>query len=452
MDIRTENIDELNAVIKLKIEKDDYEEKVNKVLKDYKKRANMPGFRPGKVPDGIIRKLYRKPVLAEEINKMVSESLFQYIQENDIHILGEPLPSEKEENKIDFDNTEVFEFAFDLGLAPEFDFELSSKDKIPYYQVKVEDKQVDEYIDRVINQFGSLKEIDEVKEKSIINCNLFQLDENGKVKEDGFSAEDTTLSVEIIKDEKIKKDFLGKKVGDVIVFDIRQAYPNDTEISGLLKLEEKEKAAEIGGNFQCVIEKIEDFEKAELNQELFDKVYGEGAVSSEKEFKEKVEEELKKNYERDSEYRFGIDAKEEILKKVKFDLPVEFLKRWLLETNKNKFDKEQLDKEFPNFENDLKWQMITDKIVRDNDIKVEKEEALEYAKNMARMQFYQYGLREIPGEHLDNYANQILENKEQRKQIYTRLYEVKTLKHIKDSVKLEEKEITLEKFNKLFEK
>ncbi len=451
MNIKKENIDELNAVLSITLEKDDYETKVGEVLKDYRKKARIDGFRPGKVPFGLINKMYRKPVLVEEVNKLVSESISKYLVEEKLNILGEPIPHEEERQPIDWDNDTVFEFKFDLGMAPEVDLKLSARDKVPYYTIKADKELIDKYVESYTQRFGEFVESETVSEKDILKATVTQLDPDGKPLEEGIVAEDASLSVEVIKDAKIKKQVMAARKGDVLTIDLKKAYPSDAEIAGLLKID-KEQVADLEGNFSVAVNEISHFQAAEVNQELFDKVFGEGAVTSEKEFREKIAEEAKKGLAQDSDYRFRIDVKETLVKKFKQDLPKEFLKRWLLLINEGKVDREQVDKEFDHFEEDLKWQLIKDKIMEENGLSVTDEEMQAAAINYARMQFAQYGMGNVPDEHLLEFAKRMLERNEDRNNIRNQVVETKVIDSVKAVVKLDEKDITSEKFNKLFEK
>ncbi len=449
MNISNQKIDDLNAVVNIKIVPEDYQGKVDEVLKDYKRKAKIDGFRPGMVPMGMVRKLYYKPVLAEEINKIVSENLMNYIKEEKLKILGEPLPHQDENKVINFDKDTEFEFSFDIGLYSEFSLNISDKDKITYYNIKVEDNVIQEYKDNVIKRFGNFEAVDEVRSDELIKGNLAQLDSKGTLAEEGIKAENISISLDVMKDEKLKRLFKGAKAGQSIDFDLRKAYPNDVELSSLLKID-KELAAAVKGNFRIDIAEILEFKKHEINQELFDKVYGEGIVKSEAEFMEKLVEELKANYERESNYKFAIDSKDYLVKKAKVTLPVEFLKRWILENNE-KMSAEQLNSEFSDYEKEFQWQLIKDQLIRENEIKVNEEELLEYAVSMARNQFYQYGLYNVPDEHIVQYAKEQLSKKEEARRLYDQKYEENIYKFLKESVKLDKKDITADKFKKLFE-
>jgi trigger factor len=420
-------------------------------LADYKKKARIDGFRPGKVPFGMINKMYRKPVLVEEINKLVSESISKYLVDEKLNILGEPIPHEGEQKTIDWDNDVEFEFKFDLGIAPEVDVQLSTKDKIPYYSIKVDDELIGKYIDSYTQRFGQYESVDEVTEKDLLKAKISQVDANGNIIEGGLFVEESTLSVEIIKDEKIKKQLLEIKKGNRLIINLKNAYPSDAEIAGILKIH-KDKAASIEGDFEIEIIDISRFRKADINQELFDKVFGEGNIKTENEFRGKIIDEATKGLALDSEYRFKIDAKEAMLKKFTGDIPSVFLKRWLLLINEGKFTAQEIEQDFEHFAEDLKWQLIKDKISNENKIVVSDEDLKKGAIEFARMQFAQYGMPNMPDEHLQEFSKRMIEKEEEKNKIKTKVAEDKIFEFIKTSVKVEEKEITTEKFNKLFEK
>lgn len=450
MNITNQKIDDLNAVISIKLIPEDYQAKVDEVLKDYRKKAKIDGFRPGMVPMGLVKKLYYKPVLAEEINKLVSENLMKYIKDEKLKILGEPLPHRDAEKLIDFEKDSEFEFCFDLGLYQDFTLNLSAKDKITYYNIKVEDAVIDEYKENVTKRFGDFKPVDKAGKDELIKGNLKQIDSKGNVVEDGIKAENISMSLDMMKDDSVKKLFKGKGAGDHVDFDLRKAYPSDVELTSLLRID-KDLVASVDGPFRIEIAEILEFRKHEINQELFDKVYGENVVKSEAEFLEKLIEELKANYERESNYRFAIDSKDYLLKRASLTLPVDFLKRWILEANE-KMSAEQIEKEFSEYEKEFQWQLIKDQIIRENDIKVSEEELLEYATTMARNQFYQYGLYNVPEEHIAQYAKEQLSKKEEARRLYEQKFEENIYKFVKETVKLDKKDTTAEKFKKLFEK
>lgn len=450
MNITKENIDALNAVLKVKIEKSDYEEKVNSVLKDYRKKAQIPGFRPGKVPFGMVKKMYEKPVMLEEINKLLSESVSNYIFEEKLKILGDPLPNEEKQEMIDWDNQNEFDFFFDLGLVPDFEFKISKKDKVPYYNIKVEDKFINDTVENYTRRFGKTEEVDSVEGNELLKGVLVQLDQDGNVLEDGILKEDAMLSLEVMKNDEVKNKFKGAKVNDEVVFELAKAYPSEVELASLLNID-KEVAAQIAGNFKLSIHQITRYVPAEVNQELFDKVYGKDTVKSLEEFRNKIKEEIQSGFSKESDYKLAIDIKDKFVEKTTMNLPEEFLKRWLKYTNRELKD-EEIEKDFHNFADGLKWTLIKEQLIQENELKVEEKEVLEYSKELTLMQFRQYGLNSIPDEQLEQYAKEILKKEEERKRLVDKLFEDKVVNYIRENIKLDEKHVTTEEFNKLFEK
>jgi trigger factor len=408
MNISRDNTDELNAVLRIKIEKEDYEERVHNVLGDYRRKARIDGFRPGKVPFGLISKMYRTSVLVEEINKILSEAITKYLIDEKLNILGEPLPNEKEQSRIDWDNQTEFNFVFDIGLAPELDISVSAKDKISYFTIKTDDQIRARYIENYQSRLGSLKTVDVSEEKSVIKADLHQVDNDGNPVENGIKAEDVSISIEMIKDDKIKTSMLGRAKNDTLTVDLKKAYPNSVDLAALLKIN-KETVELIKGEFRLTIKDISTFEKAEVNQDFYDRIYGKDNVKSEDEFRNKLDEDIKANLSRDSEYKFRLDVRNYFLGKFKKDLPEEFLKRWLLAINKDKYTEEQISKDFDHFKEDLKWQLIKNKIIKEGNIKVSEEEILQHVKQYARMQFIQYyGITNVSEEDLNKYANELM--------------------------------------------
>ena len=450
MNITKENKDELNAVLKIQIDPEDYRERVDKVVKDYKKKAKMDGFRPGKVPEGLIRKMYGRAIKVDEVNKLVSEKLSEYLQSEELNILGEPLPSKEEQKSIDWDHDEQLEFAFDLGIAPEIEVNVSGHDKIPYYTIQITDELIDKQVENYQQRLGEFKPIDQVENlDEMITAHITELDDQGNIKEGGIFKENATITLSVVKDEDIKKQFENAAAGDAVDIDLKKAFPNDTEISSMLNIE-KEKAAELEGLFRINIEEVKKFEQAEVNQELFDKIYGEGNVTSNEEFREKIREELEQQLKPESERKLAHDVKEHFVRKVNPKIPSEFLKRWLKETQ-NDLSEEDIEKDFSRFEHDVKWDLIKNKIAKENEIQVEEDEILELAKQVTQQQFQQYGLGNLPDEQIENYAKEILKKDEDRRKLRERKYEEKVVEHIKQRVKLDEKEVTSEEFQKLIE-
>ncbi|MCX6326021.1 MAG: trigger factor [Bacteroidia bacterium] len=449
MNITRENIDDLNAVLRVKIEKTDYEDKVENVLKDYRKKANIKGFRPGMVPIGLIKKMYGRAAQIDEINKVVTENIKKYLSEEKIDILGDPLPIADEQEKIDFDTREEFTFSFELGLAPVIDLKLSKKNKVIQYEIIIDEKMKSDYLDNYTHRYGELRKADLTEEKDVIKGKIEAIDNNGNVIPEGTSVEDTSLGIDIIKDKKIKKQFIGKNPNDTIDFDLKKAYPNDTEIAGILH-KQKEEVAELEGNYRFTINEISRFHPAELGKDLFDKIYGEGVVNSEEEFMKKIEDEIALNLKRESDFKLMTDIKNLAIEKTDFQLPEEFLKKWLLKVNE-KPNREQIEKEFDSFRKDLKWQLIRNKVARNNEVKISEEELLKEAENITRYQFQQYGLFYATEEQINNYAKETLKREDDGKRIADKIIEEKVFILMKELVKLENKSVTIEEFNKLFE-
>jgi trigger factor len=450
MNIVRKDTDSVNATITISIEKADYSEKVEKKLREYRKKANVPGFRPGMVPVGLMKKMYGKSILAEEINKMLSDELYNYLRENNINVLGEPLPNVTEQKEIDFSTEEDYDFVFDLGLAPEFEVELTKKDKIKYYQITPSDDMIENQVKSYTSRYGRYAQEEIVEEKDMVKGELVEL-AGAEAKENGIVVSDAVLTPAYIKDEAIKALFVGAKVGDVITFNLRTAFDNDTEIGSLLKIK-KEEAAGIDGDFQLTIGGITRYFEAELNQELFDKVYGEGVVTSEADFRAKISETIQLSLNNDSNYKFGIDARDALV--AKYDdlvFPDAFLKRWLKASN-DKMTDAAIEEDYPKMIADLKWQFIKDKIGKTNEVKVENDEVKDYARQIARSQFAQYGIPvEINDPILDNYTTDMLKKEDTLRNIIDKVYENKVLDIIKNSVKLDTKAVSIEEFNKMFE-
>ena len=449
MNIVRKDIDTSNATITISIEKVDYTEKVEKTLRDYRKKANIPGFRPGMVPLGLLKKMYGKSILAEEINKILSDELYKYIQDNNINLLGEPLPNETDQKDIDFGTQEDFEFVFDLGLAPEFEVELNKKDKVKYYQITPSEEMINNQIKSYTGRYGKYVQEESVEEKDMVKGVITEL-ADGKEKEGGIQVQDAVLTPAYMKDDASKALFIGAKVGDVITFNPKTAFENEAEVSSLLKIS-KEEVAEVIADFQFSIEGITRYHEAAIDQELFDKVYGDGTVKSAEEFTEKIKANIQETLAQDSEYKFGIDAREVLVKKYDgLAFPDAFLKRWLMATNKN-LTEETLETDYPKMIADLKWQLIKDKIAKSNDIKVEKDDVEDFGRKIARSQFAQYGMIGMDDAILDNYVKDMLKKEETLKNIIDKVAENKVLDIIKSSVKVDTKEVSIEEFNKMFE-
>ncbi|HNT92820.1 MAG: trigger factor [Bacteroidales bacterium] len=440
MNVTRENTDALNATVRIDVVKADYEEKVDKKLREYRRTASIKGFRPGHVPFQLIRKMYGTTVLIDEINSLVSEKLSEYIKIENLDILGDPIPLE-DGHSFDPEKSDEFSFTFELGLAPEFGLNLSKKQKLTRYQIEPDSKMVADYIDNYARRNGEFIVAEESAEKDVLKGDV--ISEDGSV-----INEEASISVEMIKDEKIRNEFLGRSAGETVGFDLRKAFPNDNEIAGLLK-KEKNEVKELSGLYSMTIREVSRFTPAENNQELWDKVYGEGNVSSPEEFEARVTEEIKGFFNRESEYKLHTDARDLALDKTEFDLPEEFLKRWLLRVNE-KATAEDIEKDWDHFRKDLRWQLVKNRIAKDNEVKITDDEILEEAKSFTRQQFSQYGLYYATDEQITSFARDMLKKEEDARRIAEKVLDTKVLNIIIDSVKVDDKKVSPDEFNKLF--
>lgn len=450
MNISLENIDKVSAVLTLKMEKSDYEEKVNASLKDFRKKANMPGFRPGQVPMGLLKKRFGKEVKAEEVNKLLGEKLYAYIKENNINMLGEPLPNEERQPQIDFDTMDDFEFVFDIALAPDFKAELNGDDTIAYYTINIDDEMVDKQVGMYRQRAGQYNKVDSYQEKDMVKGLLAELDENGNTKEGGIQVEGAVMLPDYMKNDEQKAVFAGCKVNDVLVFNPNKAYDgHDVEIASLLKIK-KEEVASVTADFSFQVQEITRFAEAELNQELFDQVLGKDVVKSEEEFRGKVKEALAEQFVADSDYKFMLDVRAYLTGKVgKLEYPDALLKRIMRLNNADK-DEKFVEENYDKSIEELTWHLIKEQLVKTYGIKVEQEDVLNAAKETTKMQFAQYGMANIPDDILENYAKEMLKKREQVDGLVARCVEQKLGKEVKAVVKLDNKTVSVEEFNKMF--
>ncbi len=451
MNVSLQNIDKVSALLTVKLEKADYQERVEKALKDLRRRVNMPGFRQGMVPMGLIKKQYGKAVLAEEINKILQEKVYEYVRENKINMLGEPLPNEEKQPVIDFATQEEFEFVFDIALAPEFKAELSKEDTVPFYNIQVSDEMIDRQMSSYKQRTGKYEKVESYQDKDMVKGHLAELDENNNVKEGGLQVEDAIMMPSYFKNDEQKALFNGAKENDVLTINPSVAYDgSEVELSSLLKIK-KEEVAEHKGNFSFQITEITRFVEGELTQELFDEVFGEGVVKSEEEFRAKTKESMASQLEGDSNYRFLVDVRNLLVEKIgKLEFPDALLKKIMYLNNKDKgeaFVEENYDKSIEQ----LTWHLIKEQLVKDNEIKVEQADVLEQAKRTTRAQFAQYGMINVPEDVVTNYAQEMLKKQETVQAMVDQSVEAKLALALKDKVTLENKEVSMEEFTKLFE-
>ncbi len=450
MKITFECPDKINGVLTMTIEPADYQEKVEKTLKDYRKKAQVPGFRPGQVPMGMVKRQYGTAIKVDEVNRLMGEKLYEYVRENKIQMLGEPLPSDKQQPQ-DFEKDEEMTFVFDIAVAPEFKVALSGKDKIDYYTITVDDKLIDQQVQMYASQGGEFVKAEVFSGNDTITGDLRQLDEKGSTLEGGITTESGMIMPAYIKDDKQKKLFDGCKPGDIITFNPKKAYPdNDAEVAALLKVK-KEDIADVDSDFSFQVTEIRHFQPAEVNQALFDRVFGEGTVKSEKAFREKIAEQLKGQFVGSSDYKFMQDVRAHLEKKVgKLEFPEALLKRVMLQNNKDK-GADYVEQNFEGSIKELAWHLIKEQIVAAQEIKIEDEDVKRVAKEAVRAQFAQYGMSNVPDDVLDNYAEEQLKKRENIDNFVDRAVDLKLTEKLKTVVKLDEKSVTLDEFNKMME-
>jgi len=452
MNISFENVDKVSALLTVNIEKADYGDKVKTALKDFSKKASLPGFRPGKVPASLIQKRFGTEVKAEEINKFLSEEVNKYIRENKINMLAEPMPNEEKTPKMDFEAQDDFTFVFDIALAPEFDATLSKKDKLTIYDIKVDDALIDQQVQRYCQRGGQHVKAESYEARDMVKGTLTQLNTKNNTLKDGITVENAVMLPEYMKDDKEKAKFEGAKLGDVITFNPAKAYDgNATELASLLHIT-KEEAEEMKSNFSFQISEIMRFEPAKVDQDLFDKVLGTGVVKSEAEFRQFIADDIKKNFQSETEYQFTQDLREYVLNRIgKVEFPEALLKRFMKLRNQDKgeqYVEENFEKSLP----ELLWHLAKEQICDQLEVKVQHEDVLETAKAYTRIQFAQYGMMNLPEESITNYAAEMLKNEQQAQGLVERTVENLMAAKVKEAVTLKTKEVTMDEFRKLTEK
>ena len=448
MNISQEKIDNLNAVVKININPEDYQPRVEKAIKEHAKKAKIPGFRPGMVPSSHIKRMYGKSILVDEINNMLSDTLNKYLEDEKLEVLGQPLPKRDDDQKeYNWDFADNFEFNYEVGLAPEFSIDFSSNDKLTQYVIKADEATLAERIKNIRRGYGKMTNPDVSADGDVLYGELVQLSPDGSVFEDGIS---NTASVRLdqIKDEAIKASLIGLKKGDEVTLDIQKAFDNDAaKVAGLLKIDE-ETAADLKSDFRLTVKNVNRLEEGDLNQEFFDKLFGEGAVTNEEEFRAKITEELETMMQQDSERKLQDEIYQYGLNKFQFDLPDDFLKRWLKATNE-KLTAEELAGGYNDFAQNLKWTLIENKIIKDNNIEIKYEDVFQLAKARLGQQFTMYG-QPIDEEQLGQYAVQYLQNKENANKIFEDVKALTVFGYVKSVVTLEPKEISYTDFTKEF--
>ena len=446
MKITQSKAKDLMATITVEVAAADYTEKVDKVLKDYRKTADVPGFRKGKTPMAIINKKYRTSVIVEEVNKLLQDELYKHISAEKVRVLGSPMPID--ETPIDWENTEDFTFQYEVGLAPEFDVKITAKDKLNYYKIKADAKLVDGYCTDIAKRYGKMSNPEVSVEGDLIFCAISQLDVDGNVMSNGISNE-ATVAMEYIADAKIKKQFVGVKKDDVLKVNVMKAFTNHSDLGSMLNVSHDALHNLTSEEFQFTVKNINQLAPAELTTELFDKVYGEGTVKDVKEFKAKVQEEAEGQFVGESDRMLKNDIVTYFIEKLKLQMPDDFLKRWLVQTSEQPITMEMLATEYDMYAKSLQWQLIENKILENYEVKVTQEDVLNQTKKLIGSQMKQYGQPEGDDAQLTDIATNILKNEEERKKIYDQIFDERTLVVYKENFKLTEKNVTYDEFVKL---
>ena len=451
MNIQFECADKVNGLMTITIEQADYQEQVDKKLKDYRKKAQVPGFRPGMVPMGLIKRQYGMAVKVDEVNRILSDKLFEYVRQNNIQMLGEPLPNEERQQPQDLQGDGPFVFVFDIAVAPEFTAELTDKDKIDYYDIKVDDKIIDEQVQMFQSQTGEFVEVQEWSGNDTLKGDLRQLDADGNTLEGGLEVEGGMVMPSYVKGEDEKKKFEGAKPGDIIVFNPKKAYPdNDAEVAALLKVN-KDQVKDLESDFSFQITEIRHFQPHAVDQDLFDRIFGEGNVTDEASFRQKIADGIKPQFVGNSDFKFLQDVRKYMEEKVgELQFPEAILKRVMLQNNKDK-GAEFVEKNFEGSIKELKWHLIKEQLVNACQVKVEDADLKQVAKGAVRQQFAQYGMNNVPDDVLENYAEEQLKKRENIEGYVERAIDVKLMQALKQVVKLNVKEVTFDEFNKMMQ-
>jgi trigger factor len=436
MNITRENVDALNAVVKVDIAKEDYSDKVEKILANYRKTANIPGFRKGQVPMGMVKKQYGKAVLVDEVNKLLQDALNKYLTEEKLDVLGQPLP--KPQDQIDWES-DTFSFEFELGLTPEFQVDLSSKEAITKYNIVADAKMIDEQVERIQKQYGKLISQNEVEKDSEIT---------GVYKNEAREIENkVTLTLDKFKGKATEKQFIGAKAGDVITLSTKGLYDDEHELMHALKLGHDDvHGLDIEVTF--TITEVNKRELADLDQNLFDKLFGKGTVTSVTELKEKIKEDAEKQFAQQADQKFLNDVTEHLVENTKFDLPAEFLQKWMQTAGEQPLDSDQAKEEYEKSEKSLRYQLIEGKLITDNNIQITMDDIKNYSRDMIKAQMAQFGQMNPSDKELDDIAARILSNQDEARRISEQLVSQKLLVLYKEKANIKVKELTYENFVK----
>lgn len=439
---------DLVSQITINVDYDDYKEKVDDILKDYRKKAVIPGFRKGKTPMSIINKKYKTSIVADEVNKILQDEMYKYIKEKKLAVLGSPMPIED----LDIDwSKENFKFIYEVGLAPDFEIKITQKDKLDYYIIKVDKKLIDTYSDDIAKRNGEMVESNKSNEDDLLFCSIQQLDDNNEVLPTGIKHE-ASVSIKVIADEKIKKKFIGLKKDDCLIVNVIKTFSNTTDLAAMLNIKADEVSKLQLQNFKFTVKKVSTLQPAKLDNKLFDKVYGAGKVKNIKEFRENIKKEVENQFDLECDRMLKNDVVKYLIDKMSLQLPDSFLKNWLVKTSKQPITMDLLNKEYELYSKSLKWQLIENKILEDNNIKVTQEDLLERTKGIVHIQMKRYGQENVEEKQLISIAENVLKDEKEKKKIYDQIYDEQTLLVYKKCFKLKEKKISYDDFVKLASK
>lgn len=446
MNIAQEKVDDLNAVLKITIAPEDYSPRVEKALKEQAKKANLPGFRKGMVPVGHIKRMYGKSILVEEINNMLNENISKHLTDSQVEVLGQPLPV-MDDTEFKWDNTDTFEFKYELGLAPTVDVEVTSKDKFTHYNVKADEETLAARIKNIRKSYGKMSNPEVSAEGDVLYAELTQLSADGSVFEGGINSTGS-IRLDLVTDKKILKSLVGLKKDDVVEIDIQKTFDNNEAVIAKLLNISEEDAKDLKSKFKVSVKNVNRLEEADLNQEFFDKIFGAGVVSDEAGFTAKITEEVESMFKQDADRKLQNDIYAQFTEQTKMQLPDEFLRKWLKATNE-KLSDEELEQGYADFAKNLKWTLIENKIIKDNDIKIEYKDVFELAKERLDAQFKMYSPQALPEDQLAQYTANFLQEKENANRIFDEVKALKVFDYIKSVATINEKEIAYNKFTEL---
>ncbi len=447
MDIIQEQHGPLEALLKVKLTEEDYREQVDKELKSLQRKAQMPGFRPGKVPTGLIKKMYGQSVLAEEVNKILADAVYNHIKETELNVLGNPIPDKEQADEIDWETQKDFTFQYHIGLAPEIDLDLTEDIDVTYYKITVEDAIVDNYVKDIRKRYGKMTNPGTAEANDVLFGEFVEMEDEMNPKPEGHIHK-ANMYIQYIKDDDLKKRLVGSKPGEQLVMDIHKAVESEAEAAAMIGVK-KEDVGNYNPLFRFTVESISRVEPAELNEDLFKKAAPDKDIQTEEAFRAHLREQIGKQYQTDADKHFKNLVMEKLLDMTKLPLPEEFLKKWLLDTNKEELTEEKIEKEFDQFSDSFRWQLLENHLIKENNVEVKPEEVNKQIEGFVKAQLKQYGQEDVPKEMLDEYVKNIASNKEEVKKVYDHLFDQKVTSLFKEKLTLKEENISYDDFVKL---